>query len=176
MRWLVILIMTVWASVSLASVDASMRVADPDALIYGIVKVENPWLDKHRVGDRSLYYKAFGLLQVRKPYLDDVNRIVGKRDMKRMWGKEQLTTVDMKDKAKAVWATKVYLTYWGKVYERDTGKKVTLEVYARIHNGGPSGWKKWITKSYWRKVQSRMLDSFLAENEDADTVARKRAI
>ena len=177
MKLLAVLFVAVWASSALAEVDASMRVADPDSLIYAIVKAENPWLDAKKVGDRNLYHKAFGLLQVRKPYLDDVNRIVGRKDMMRMWGKQRLTTEDMKDKAKAVWATKVYLTYYGKVYEDETGKKVTPEVYARIHNGGPSGWKKWVTKSYWHKVRSRMAESFLAENvsEDADTVTWKKA-
>lgn len=163
-----------YAVSSMAAVDAHLRVDDPDAFIRLIVMTENPWLDKNRVGDRSLYHKAFGLLQVRKPYIDDVNRIVGPKTMMKMWGKARLTTVDMKDNTKAVWATKVYLVYWGKEYESDTGKKVTPEVYARIHNGGPTGWRKWTTAYYWRKVKSRMVESLVAVNEDADTVNPKR--
>lgn len=156
---------------SLAGVDAGLRVDDPDALIYAIIRAENPWLDKNKVGDRSLYHKAFGLLQVRKPYIDDVAKIVGPKMMLKMWGKSKLTTEDMKDKKKAVWATKVYLAYYGRQYELDTGKKVTAEVYARIHNGGPSGWRRWVTKSYWKRVKSRMVESFMAMNDsDADTI------
>ena len=152
-----------------AGVDASLKVKDPDGLIYAIVRVENPWLDKNRVGDRSLYHKAFGLLQVRKPYIDDVNKIVGAKTMLKMWGKSRLTTVDMKDRAKAVWATKIYLVYYGQQYESDTGKKVNEQIYARIHNGGPSGWRKGTTAYYWRKVKSRMPESLVVMN-DADTV------
>ena len=145
-------------------VDANLRVKDPDGLIYAIVKVENPWLYKNRVGDKSLYHKAFGLLQVRKPYVDDINKVVGPKMMFKMWGKARLTTVDMKDKTKAVWATKVYLVYWGKQYESDTGKKVNEQVYARIHNGGPNGWRKWTTAYYWHKVRNRMVENLLALN------------
>ena len=155
---------------SLADVDAKLRVDDPDAFIYALIRAENPWLDKNRVGDKSLYHKAFGLLQVRKPYIDDVNRIVGKSAMRKMWGKDKLTTVDMKDKTRAIWATKIYLVYYGKQYESRTGKKVSPQVYARIHNGGPSGWKKWVTYAYWHKVKSRMVDNYVVMTGDADTV------
>jgi hypothetical protein len=163
-----IFICMAFAVSSMAMVDAHLRVSDPDAFIYAIVMVENPWLDPHRVGDRSLYYKAFGLLQARKPYLDDVNRIVGPHMMMKMWGKARLTIVDMKDKTKAVWVTKVYLVYYGKEYESDTGKRVTPEIYARIHNGGPEGWRKWTTISYWHKVKQRMPESFVVKNEEGD--------
>jgi hypothetical protein len=33
------------------------------------------------------------------------------------------------------------------------GRKPTLEDMARIHNGGPNGWKKESTKPYWEKVK-----------------------
>ena len=39
------------------------------------------------------------------------------------------------------------------------GRKPTLEDIARIHNGGPNGWKKKSTDAYWAKVKKE-LDSY----------------
>jgi len=50
----------------------------------------------------------------------------------------------------------VYWYHWGVHYQKKTGKPVTYEVLARIHNGGPLGWKKPSTKAYWSKVQAVM--------------------
>ena len=37
--------------------------------------------------------------------------------------------------------------------ERRLGREVTQEDVARIHNGGPNGYKKECTKKYWSKVK-----------------------
>ena len=37
--------------------------------------------------------------------------------------------------------------------ERRLGREVTQEDIARIHNGGPNGYKKESTKKYWKKVE-----------------------
>ena len=37
--------------------------------------------------------------------------------------------------------------------ERRLGRKVTQEDIARIHNGGPNGYKKESTEKYWSKVK-----------------------
>ena len=37
--------------------------------------------------------------------------------------------------------------------ERRLGREVTQEDVARIHNGGPNGYKKECTKKYWKKVE-----------------------
>ena len=34
--------------------------------------------------------------------------------------------------------------------------KPTYEVYARIWNGGPDGWKKRSTLKYWKKVKKEL--------------------
>ena len=47
----------------------------------------------------------------------------------------------------------LYLTYWGKHYEKKTGNKVNDEIYSKIHNGGPNGWNKESTEKYWKKVK-----------------------
>ena len=46
----------------------------------------------------------------------------------------------------------VYWKHWGSHYEEKTRKPVTYEVLARIHNGGPLGWKKPSTVAYWNRV------------------------
>lgn len=98
------------------------------------------------VGDLHLKNKAYGQYQIRQPYLTDVNRISGK----------SLTLEDVRGKDSeetAAWAVKVYLIHYGKRYTRITGKKPIAEVYARMHNGGPNGWKKTSTNAYWEKVR-----------------------
>ena len=49
-----------------------------------------------------------------------------------------------------------YLRHYGEVYKKETGKDPTVEVLARIHNGGPRGWKKEATRSYWARVERRL--------------------
>ena len=163
-RVLLALFMLLTPVVVIADVDANLKINDSDKFVYAIMKAENPKLNPYQIGDTDLYHKAHGLLQIRKPYLDDVNRIVGRKNMIKMWGKSRLTLDDMKESGKAIWAMKVYLVHYGKIYEQETGKKVTAQVYARIHNGGPQGYKKWITKEYWAKVQSN-IKSYVAYND-----------
>ena len=115
---------------------------DLDEVIDRLIEVENPNRDPNAVGDKHLRHKAYGLLQIRQPYLDDANRIAG----------TSYTIKDMKDPDKARAVAKVYLRYYGSVYERKTGKAPNLEVYARIHNGGPSGWQKSSTNEYINKL------------------------
>ena len=40
--------------------------------------------------------------------------------------------------------------------ERRLGRTVTMEDIARIHNGGPNGYRKKATQSYWEKVLNIM--------------------
>jgi hypothetical protein len=98
-------------------------------------------------------HHAYGLYQIRYPYLKDVNRIAGK-DVMRVWGVKKLYMSDMQDGDKARWAMRVYLSYYGKRYTRLTGLKPTPHIYARIHNGGPDGWKDKTTLAYWRSVRA----------------------
>jgi len=128
--------------------EISISHADEDKLIHALMKVENPNNVPFLVGDKHLKNKAVGPLQVRLPCVSDVNWIIGRKEMRRIWHKNYLTMKDMNDFEKARWASLVYVHYWGWIYQKQTGKKPTLEVYARIFNGGPSGWKKESTRWY----------------------------
>jgi len=103
--------------------------------------------DKMAIGDRNLKNKAYGVCQIRQPYLDDVNRIAKTSfTMKQVANSEALSR----------WATVTYIKHYGKRYARLTGKPLTAEVAARIHNGGPNGWKKKATDAHWNKVKVKM--------------------
>lgn len=114
------------------------------------------WVESKRndqaIGDKHLAHKAYGRLQIRQPYLDDVNRIAGASVLAK-WGKVKLELCDMHDPAKARWAATVYLEYYAKHFERKTGMRATDEVIARIHNGGVMGWRNTKTVAYWKRVQ-----------------------
>ena len=40
--------------------------------------------------------------------------------------------------------------------ERRLGRTPTYEDVARIHNGGPNGYKKTATYKYWQKVKKKL--------------------
>jgi len=102
------------------------------------------------VGDLKLRNKAYGLYQIRKPYLDDVNRIY-RKEVREKFGR-RLTIKDVYGRGSegtATWVVKAYLSHYGKLYTKKTGRNPTAMVYARIHNGGPHGWRKRSTWGYW---------------------------
>jgi hypothetical protein len=140
--------------------DTYLAVDNPDALLEGIARAENATFDRNKIGDRELTYKAYGVFQIRQPYLDDVNRIVGPDEMKRIWGKTVLSIEDIKEPVIAEWCVRVYLSHYGKHYEKVTGSRPTEQIYARIHNGGPDGWKKYSTKGYWARVSKRINEFY----------------
>ena len=107
------------------------------------------WVEsKHNpnaVGDNG---KALGCFQLHKIHVRDVNRIIGR---------EQYTYADRRNPRKSAEMVVIYLNYYGRLYERKTGKKATFEILSRIHNGGPNGWTKVrATNSHWRKVKSAL--------------------
>ena len=93
------------------------------------------------VGDNG---RAVGCLQMWEICVDDVNRISGR----------SYTYEDRLSRTKSVEMVTIYLTHYGKHYERTTGKKVTMEILARNYNGNPvNGYKNPKTLIYWAKVQ-----------------------
>ena len=113
-----------------------------DKLINALVKVESSG-KADAVGDGG---KAVGILQIHKGVIEDVNKI----------SKVKYTVADRKDAKKSREICKLYLSHWGKHYQKKTGKVATDEVLSRIWNGGPSGWKKSATNGYWAKVKKAL--------------------
>ena len=125
--------------------DGGDGMEDMRAVLEHLIEVENPGRDPEAVGDLHLTDRAYGILQIRRPYIEDVNRIAG----------TGYTVQDMRDPELARWAATIYLGHYGARYTRITGKEPTLEVYARIHNGGPDGWRKDSTNQYVRKMTAK---------------------
>jgi hypothetical protein len=122
---------------------AASAIQLPAADLYeAIAYVESRGIDC-AVGDNG---KALGRYQLHKIYVDDVNRIA----------KTNYTYNDRLDTKKSLSMVKIYLNYYGKRYTKITGKPATDEIKARIHNGGPDGFRKLSTIKYWNKVKEAM--------------------
>ena len=83
--------------------------------------------------------------QITRQYVDDVNRISDN---------EAFLYDDRNDRAKSERMMEIYWLYYARRYLDQTGRGPTWETLARIHNGGPDGWKKYGTKKYWRRVKN----------------------
>ena len=129
------------AGISQASEMLSERV---NALIPALIMVESGGRPD-AIGDGG---KAVGILQIHMSYLHDVNRIIA--------SKKIFHDRDRKNVKKSMEMARAYLVYYGKHYERKNNKVADYEILARIHNGGPYGWKKEATLKYWDKVKKAM--------------------
>lgn len=123
-----------------------------DTLIPALIQVESGGNEK-AVGDKG---RAKGALQLHKIYIDDANRIA----------KKNFIYDDAFDIEKSKQIVKIYLIHYGKNYEKKTGKKVSEEVLARIHNGGPAGYLKDSTKKYWNKISKVILKKQIRNQEE----------
>jgi hypothetical protein len=91
--------------------------------------------------------QAIGSFQIHKIYVDDVNRITGLNySYEDRWHREKSRTMTM-----------LYITHYGNLTTDDDGG-THRERQARIHNGGPNGWKKESTLPYWAKVKAVLYD------------------
>jgi len=111
----------------------------PFLLALALVESSN---NPRAIGDDGM---SWGLYQIRPVYVEDVNRILGA---------EEYTHRDAFNPAHAERMVEVYLDHYA-TPER-LGRPVTDEDRARIHNGGPNGWRKTATVGYWAKVRKAM--------------------
>ncbi len=109
------------------------------ALLMAVSQVESGDNDR-AVGDGG---RSHGRLQIQLCVIEDVNRIYGTNYQPDC----RYNTAAAKD------IFTKYLQYYGRYYEHRTGRKATLDVLARIWNGGPNGWRKTSTEKYWRQVR-----------------------
>ena len=113
----------------------------PDAFIDLIAQVESGG-KLNAIGDRNLAAKAYGILQIRQPCVDDVNR----------WNGTQHLAKDMLgDKELSYWVFRRYMAIYAT--EARLGHQPTFEDMARIWNGGPRGYLKTSTEGYAGKLK-----------------------
>ena len=111
-------------------------------LILAIIQVESGGND-FAIGDDG---KAYGCLQIHEKYVKDVCYASGiPYGHKEAFDRN--TAIDMFTIYMSLYATRNRI-----------GREPTAEDMARIHNGGPDGWKKDSTKAYWKKVKA-ILDA-----------------
>jgi soluble lytic murein transglycosylase-like protein len=137
----------VLALTAMAIVMAWLSGGPSDALWHAIVRVESG-------GNPRAYNRhggAKGIAQIRGACLADINRIA-----REAGHAGRYTAADLFDPAKARRIWKMYLDYYGDQYAKATGRTPTDEVYARIWNGGPNGWRKASTRQYWQRVRAEM--------------------
>lgn len=78
---------------------------------------------------------ALGPYHIRPVMVQEVNRI-----MKLQKLEARYTHEDALNERLAKHMVVVHMRYWGRQYEKVTGCKATIEVLARIHNGGAFGY------------------------------------
>jgi len=113
-----------------------------DKLIDALQDVEsnnNP----NAIGDNG---NAYGILQIWKPVIQDVNRVYN----------TNYTHKDAFNPQKSRDIAKKYLNHYGNIYTRNKKQNPDYETLARIWNGGPTGYSKPSTNDYWNKVKGRL--------------------
>tara|TARA_E500000318_G_C3412424_1_gene154121 strand:+ start:50 stop:391 length:342 start_codon:yes stop_codon:yes gene_type:complete len=88
--------------------------------------------------------KSIGILQMQEAYVQDAAEFAG----------EDWAHMDALDELTAIHIFRAYMNRYAT--EERLGQPVTLEDIARIHNGGPNGYKKKSTIPYWNKVKCLM--------------------
>lgn len=110
-------------------------------LILILIQVESAGNDL-AIGDNGL---AYGCLQMHAGYVQDAAEYAG-QDWVHEDAFDRETSID------------IFIAYISRYATEDRiGRPVTAEDIARIHNGGPNGWKKESTEAYWRKVRSVII-------------------
>lgn len=115
------------------------------------------------IGDSG---RAVGVLQIHPECVQDVNRIT----------KKAYTLQDRRNAGKSRLMCAAYLTHYGRLYERRTGKRATAEVLARIWNGGPRGYNNEKTRRYWAKVQAELRRQGHARAHGRTLSAHRRVV
>ncbi len=110
---------------------------DDEKLINAIIQVESGG-DDNAIGDRNLRDKAYGPLQIRAPYVKDVNA---------RFGTNHRAQDCLGNRVLSIWIFKRYMEIYA-------GPNATREKMARQHNGGPSGHTRRSTIPYWEKVRA----------------------
>lgn len=115
-----------------------------------------PLGDLDAIGDKHLWNKAHGPMQIRKPYVDDVNRV---------FDQDYRAEDCQGDLELSIKIFRAYMLIWATPKRIGRAKGiVTDEDRARCHNGGPRGFQKPSTIGYWEKIRPHLPVETLQEN------------
>lgn len=143
--WFVLLIVTLALTSRIVFAGKQTPAPVSDKLIAAIMEVESGNNDSPEPGDKDKKDWAYGCMQVRQDCVTDVNRRFGTNyTSKDCHGNRELS----------VWIFRKYMEIYAT--EARLGRKPTDQDRARIWNGGPNGYKRPDTKSYWAKVQKAL--------------------
>ena len=106
--------------------------------------------------------KAAGIAQIRPCVVRDVNDIVREEGTGNWRIYYSLPDAYNPHKSREMFT--IYLSQWGRHYILVQDKPATLEILARIWNGGPDGWRKETTLPYWGKIKQAADDTALYEH------------
>jgi len=107
-------------------------------LILALIIVESNGND-FEIGDSGA---AFGCLQMHAAYVQDAAEYAGKD-----WVHEDAFDRDT--------AIQIFAAYMARYATEDRlGRPPTAEDIARIHNGGPNGYKTFATDRYWQRART----------------------
>jgi hypothetical protein len=91
------------------------------------------------------------------PVRGDGGRALGPLQIHRSYWMDSRVGGRYEDCASLAYSVKVASAYM-KRYAPNSWRTGNLRVLARIHNGGPKGYRKASTLGYWRKVERRLND------------------
>jgi hypothetical protein len=111
-------------------------------LVLAMIQVESSGNDQ-AVGDDGFSY---GCLQLQADYVYDAAAFANQD-----WKHD-----DAYDRRKSLKIMSAYMARYAT--EKRLGRPVTAEDIARIHNGGPNGYRWESTKKYWVKVKAELVN------------------
>ena len=109
-------------------------------LLAALVAVESSG-NPNAIGDNGL---AYGCLQLHAAYVQDAAE----------YARQDWVHEDAFDPETAKQIVRAYMARYAT--KKRLGREPTYSDLARIHNGGPQGFKKTATDKYWQKVKKKL--------------------
>jgi hypothetical protein len=135
-KWMGFVLLAILCAISITGCNPTTANAAPNEDLYHAIHMaETGGRLGPIIGDNGA---ALGPLQIHKVY----------------WRDARMPDGSYADCAELSYAKRVVARYMARyATERRLGRPVTAEDIARIHNGGPNGYKKKATLKYWEKVK-----------------------
>lgn len=113
----------------------------PTLLLIAMMTVESNGFN-WAIGDNG---KSWGVLQLQEAYIQDAAEYAG----------EDWVHGDAMNRETSIKIVNAYMQRYAN--QKRLGRYATAEDIARIHNGGPNGYKKSATDKYWFKVKRQLI-------------------